>query len=95
MKARDVGSAPTLGDHVAYMIKGIKGAATYEKSEDPLWVLESNIPINAKYYLNNQLSKPLLHIFEPIMGEHNANSLCVFIDFPESTHVLTHLYSSL
>jgi DNA polymerase delta subunit 1 len=95
MKARDAGSAPTLGDRVAYVIKGIKGAAAYEKSEDPLWVLENNIPIHPKYYLDNQLSEPLLRIFEPIMGEHNANSLRVFIDFPESTHVLTHLYSSL
>ncbi|KAF8328374.1 delta DNA polymerase [Cantharellus anzutake] len=51
------------------------GAAAYEKSEDPLYVLENNIPIDTKYYLENQLSKPLLRIFEPIMGETNANSL--------------------
>ncbi|KAF8315418.1 hypothetical protein DL93DRAFT_2196769 [Clavulina sp. PMI_390] len=76
MKTRDAGSAPTLGDRVAYVIiKGIKGAAAYEKSEDPLYVLENNIPIDTKYYLENQLSKPLLRIFEPIMGDSNANSL--------------------
>ena len=51
------------------------GAAAYEKSEDPLYVLENNIPIDTKYYLENQLSKPLLRIFEPIMGESSANSL--------------------
>ncbi|KAI0044763.1 hypothetical protein FA95DRAFT_1597235 [Auriscalpium vulgare] len=75
MKQRDAGSAPALGDRVAYVIvKGIKGAAAYEKSEDPIYVLENNIPIDTKYYLENQLSKPLMRIFEPILGER-ANSL--------------------
>ncbi|KDR67983.1 hypothetical protein GALMADRAFT_257532 [Galerina marginata CBS 339.88] len=75
MKQRDAGSAPAVGDRVAYVIiKGIKGAAAYEKSEDPLYVLENNIPIDTKYYLENQLSKPLLRIFEPILGE-KSNSL--------------------
>jgi DNA polymerase delta subunit 1 len=50
------------------------GAAAYEKSEDPLYVLENNIPIDTKYYLDNQLSKPLLRIFEPILGD-KAGSL--------------------
>ncbi|KAF8845184.1 hypothetical protein BDN67DRAFT_962126 [Paxillus ammoniavirescens] len=75
MRQRDAGSAPALGDRVAYVIvKGIKGAAAYEKSEDPLYVLENNIPIDTKYYLENQLSKPLMRIFEPILGD-KANSL--------------------
>lgn len=84
MKQRDAGSAPTLGDRVAYVIiKGTKGAAAYEKSEDPLYVLENNIPIDTKYYLENQLSKPLLRIFEPIIGDSNAASLC---EYPILTH---------
>jgi len=49
-------------------------AAAYEKAEDPLWVLEKNLPIDTKYYLENQLSKPLLRIFEPILGP-KSNSL--------------------
>ena len=53
------------------------GAATYEKSEDLLYVLENNILIDMKYYLENQLSKPLMRIFEPILGE-KANSLHMF-----------------
>ncbi|KAM0683322.1 DNA-directed DNA polymerase delta [Mitosporidium daphniae] len=68
MRKRDAGSAPSLGDRVAYVItKSTKGAAAYEKSEDPLYVLEHNIPIDTKYYLENQLSKPLLRIFEPVI----------------------------
>ena len=84
MKQRDAGSAPALGDRVAYVIiKGIKGAAAYEKSEDPIYVLENNIPIDTKYYLDNQLSNPLMRIFEPILGE-KANSLRRFLSRCES-----------
>lgn len=76
MKKRDAGSAPTIGDRVAYVIiKGGVGGKNYEKSEDPIYVLENNIPIDTKYYLENQLAKPLLRIFEPIMGETKAKSL--------------------
>ncbi|GAA5907898.1 DNA-directed DNA polymerase delta POL3 [Sporobolomyces salmoneus] len=75
MKKRDAGSAPALGDRVAYVIiKSTKDARAYEKSEDPLYVLENNIPIDTKYYLDQQLSKPLMRIFEPILGE-KASSL--------------------
>ena len=68
--------------HVCYypdvIIKGTKDARAFEKSEDPLYVLENNIPIDTKYYLENQLSKPLMRIFEPILGE-KASSLCEFL----------------
>jgi len=76
MKKRDAGSAPALGDRVAYVIvKGAGGSKNYEKSEDPIFVLENNIPIDTKYYLDNQLAKPLGRIFEPILGEKKAQSL--------------------
>ncbi|KAJ5046790.1 uncharacterized protein L3040_004016 [Drepanopeziza brunnea f. sp. 'multigermtubi'] len=76
MKKRDAGSAPTLGDRVAYVIiKGAAGAKNFERSEDPIFVLENNIPVDTKYYLDNQLAKPLGRIFEPILGETKANSL--------------------
>ena len=76
MKKRDAGSAPGLGDRVAYVIiRGTSGSKNYEKSEDPIYVLEHNLPIDTKYYLDNQLSKPLTRIFEPILGERKAQSL--------------------
>ncbi|CAO1617256.1 unnamed protein product [Parajaminaea phylloscopi] len=76
MRKRDAGSAPALGDRVAYVIvKGAKGAAAYEKSEDPLYVLENSIPIDTRYYLDNQLSKPLMRIFEPILGSKSSSLL--------------------
>ena len=70
MKKRDAGSAPQMGDRVPYVIiTGAKKAATYEKAEDPIYVLENNIPIDCKWYLSNQLSKPLTRIFEPIIED--------------------------
>jgi DNA polymerase delta subunit 1 len=76
MRKRDAGSAPALGDRVAYVVvRGAANAKNYEKSEDPIYVLENNLPIDTKYYLDNQLSKPLIRIFEPIMGEKKAASL--------------------
>lgn len=51
------------------IIKGTKGSAAYEKAEDPIYVLDNSLPIDTKYYLENQLSKPLMRIFEPILGE--------------------------
>lgn len=79
MRKRDAGSAPALGDRVSYVIiKGAKGAAAYEKAEDPIYVLANNVPIDSKYYLENQLSKPLLRIFEPVMGDRAQSLLCIY-----------------
>ncbi|KAK7742178.1 DNA-directed DNA polymerase delta [Diatrype stigma] len=76
MEKRDAGSAPGLGDRVAYvMIKGASTSKGFERSEDPIYVLEHNVPIDTKYYLDNQLAKPLGRIFEPILGETKAKSL--------------------
>jgi DNA polymerase delta subunit 1 len=47
--------------------RDLKGAANFEKAEDPIYVLENNLPIDCKWYLSNQLSKPLTRIFEPII----------------------------
>jgi DNA polymerase delta subunit 1 len=69
MRKRDAGSAPNVGDRVAYVIiQAAKGAPAYEKSEDPVYVLDNNLPIDTDYYLTNQLSNPLTRIFEPIIA---------------------------
>ncbi|XP_060084003.1 DNA polymerase delta catalytic subunit-like [Ylistrum balloti] len=81
IKKRDPGSAPQLGDRVPYVIiAAAKKTAAYMKSEDPIFVLENNIPIDTQYYLENQLSKPLLRIFEPILGEKKAESVLLHGD---------------
>lgn len=83
MRQRDEASAPSVGDRVAYvMVKGVHGSKNYEKSEDPLYVLQNNVPIDYQFYLNNQIKKPLLRLFEPILtnaeivlfsGDHTRN----------------------
>ncbi|EMG45918.1 POL3 DNA polymerase delta catalytic subunit [Candida maltosa Xu316] len=75
MKKRDPGSAPTLGDRVAYVIIKTGSDKNYEKSEDPLYVLENSLPIDVKYYLEQQLTKPLERIFFPILGEEKTSEL--------------------
>ena len=76
MKERDPATAPVIGDRVAYVIvKGPKNAKGYEKSEDPIYALDNNIPIDTAHYLENFLSKPLLRIFEPIMKDAESQLL--------------------
>jgi DNA polymerase delta subunit 1 len=54
MRQRDEATAPNVGDRVAYvMIKGLKGSKGYEKAEDPLFVLQNNLPIDYKWYLDH------------------------------------------
>ena len=76
MKKRDPGNAPKLGDRVPYVITtASKGTPAYQKAEDPIYVLENNVPIDAEYYLTNMLSKPLMRLFEPILGDNQAESI--------------------
>ncbi|OEU20464.1 DNA polymerase delta catalytic subunit [Fragilariopsis cylindrus CCMP1102] len=89
MQKRDAGTAPQMGDRVPYVIiTGAKGAKTYERGEDPIYVLENSLALDCKWYLTNQLSKPLTRIFEPIIddveksllqGEHTRK---IFIPTP-------------
>lgn len=54
MRERDEASAPNVGDRVAYvMIQAAKGSKGYEKSEDPLYALQNNLPIDYQYYVEN------------------------------------------
>ncbi|XP_017656625.1 DNA polymerase delta catalytic subunit isoform X3 [Nannospalax galili] len=90
MRKRDPGSAPSLGDRVPYVIIGAaKGVAAYMKSEDPLYVLEHSLPIDTQYYLEQQLAKPLLRIFEPILGEGRAEAVLLRGDHTRCKTVLT------
>ena len=74
MKKRDAGSAPQVGDRVAYVIvQAPKGTPAFAKSEDPVYVLDNSVPIDTDYYLKNQLEGPLTRIFEPIID--NVSSL--------------------
>ena len=67
MKERDPNTAPVLGERVPYVIvKGHKGAKAFEKAEDPIYVLEHNVPIDTQWYVEHQLMNPILRLFEAI-----------------------------
>jgi DNA polymerase delta subunit 1 len=70
MKKRDSGSAPGIGDRIQYVIiQAGKGAKGYQKSEDPLFVLENNIPLDTEYYLGGLKrthKKPLIPSSSPL-----------------------------
>ncbi|XP_031473442.1 DNA polymerase delta catalytic subunit isoform X2 [Nymphaea colorata] len=95
MRKRDAATAPNVGDRVPYVIiKAAKGAKAYEKSEDPIFVLENNIPIDHQYYLENQISKPLLRIFEPILKNaeeellHGSHTRAISISTPSNSGIM-------
>jgi len=70
MRKRDPGTAPVLGDRIPYVItRGAKNAKAYEKAEDPLYVLEHDIAIDADYYIEHQLRQPLTRLFENILPD--------------------------
>ncbi|KAG4389769.1 hypothetical protein GLYMA_06G155300v4 [Glycine max] len=95
MRKRDAATAPNVGDRVPYVIiKAAKGAKAYERSEDPIYVLENNIPIDPHYYLENQISKPILRIFEPILKNaskellHGSHTRSISISTPSNSGIL-------
>lgn len=95
MKKRDPGNAPKLGDRVPYVVTAAaKNTPAYAKAEDPIYVLENCIPIDYKYYLENQLAKPLLRIFEPILGD-NAESILLRGDHTRTKSVVTSKVGAL
>jgi DNA polymerase delta subunit 1 len=72
-KLRRRGMQYGIGDRITYvMVKRDRKRLAYEKSEDPLYVLENSLPIDKEYYIE-QLSKPVHRLFEPIMD--NVSSL--------------------
>merc|ERR1712072_1204343 len=73
MRKRDPSTAPGSGDRVPYVITAAaKNVPAYARAEDPLYVLENNLSIDAQYYIEHQLQQPLMRIFGPILP--NAES---------------------
>lgn len=57
-----------VGDCIVYVIiKVVKNVKVYEKLEDLIFVLDNNLFIDMKYYLDYYLIKFLLRIFEFIL----------------------------
>eukprot|EP00918_Siedleckia_nematoides_P028081 GHVU01060413.1.p1 GENE.GHVU01060413.1~~GHVU01060413.1.p1 ORF type:complete len:414 (-),score=85.75 GHVU01060413.1:592-1833(-) len=67
LRQRDPATAPHIGERVSYVIvKGTKGERQFERAEDPLYVLEHNLPIDTNHYLES-MKNPVIRIFEGVM----------------------------
>jgi DNA polymerase delta subunit 1 len=57
------------GDRVKYVIVcGAKGAKIADCAEDPMYALQHRLNIDYEYYIWNQMMKPLLRVFTPILS---------------------------
>lgn len=73
MYLRDPGSAPVSGERVPYMFVEKKGnVLQHEKAEHPDYVTKYNLKPDPKYYLDNQLRKPIRQLFELLMPDPDS-----------------------
>ena len=60
--------APKPGDRIEYLIRpGFKGEKTYQRAVTPEDIQEGRASADTRWYLSNQLQKPLQRIFEMVM----------------------------
>lgn len=65
--------APKTGDRIDFLIRpGFKGEKTCMRSVSPEDVREGRALVDTRWYLTNQLQKPLQRIFEMIMDNSEA-----------------------
>ncbi|MHA1581669.1 MAG: DNA polymerase domain-containing protein [Candidatus Baldrarchaeia archaeon] len=62
---RSPGSAPTIGERIPFVIVKGKGLIA-ERAEDPKYVQENNLEIDANYYIEKQLLPPIERILKPL-----------------------------
>lgn len=73
---RDAASAPAVGDRVSYVItqglrkerksggRGWGAISISERAEDPLFVMNNDVPLDALWYIENQLMGPCIRLFQ-------------------------------
>ncbi len=68
MKRRKPGSEPQSGDRVPYLLTKTDNpkAKAFEKSEDPKYVEENNVPIDYHYYFENKFLNPVCDLLDPL-----------------------------
>src|SRR6056300_762787 len=68
MRMRKPGSEPQSGDRVPYLLTntGDPKAKAFEKSEDPKYVEENNVPVDYKYYFINKFLNPVCDLLDPL-----------------------------
>ena len=68
MRERKPGSEPQSGDRVPYVLIKTDNskAKAFEKSEDPVYVKENDIPLDYHYYFQNKFLNPVCDLLEPL-----------------------------
>jgi DNA polymerase elongation subunit (family B) len=68
MRERKPGSEPQSGDRVPYLLTKTDDpkARAFEKSEDPKYVEEHNIPVDYQYYFENKFLNPVCDLLDPL-----------------------------
>jgi DNA polymerase delta subunit 1 len=81
---------------VSYVvIKGLEASKGYEKYEDPLDVLQNNLPIDYEWYVTNEIKNHIIRIFKPILGEKTEQILFNEILIQHSAQEeKNHIYSA-
>ena len=71
MKARNPGSEPQIGDRVPYILietMNLK-AKTFEKAEDPKFIVENNLKVDRLYYVEHQIVKPICSLLDLVVDK--------------------------
>jgi DNA polymerase delta subunit 1 len=68
MRDRKPGSEPQSGDRVPYLLTktGDPKARAFEKSEDPKYVEEHDVPVDYHYYFVNKFLNPVCDLLDPL-----------------------------
>tara|TARA_B110000858_G_scaffold57058_1_gene66488 strand:- start:2904 stop:5525 length:2622 start_codon:yes stop_codon:yes gene_type:complete len=71
MRDRKPGSEPQSGDRVPFLLTKTDDhkAKGFEKSEDPNYVEENNIPVDYHYYFVNKFLNPVCDLLEPLFDD--------------------------
>ena len=71
MRERQPGSEPQSGDRVPYILVKTDDpkAKAFEKSEDPKYVKDNDIPIDYEYYFMNKFINPVCDLLEPLFED--------------------------
>mgnify|MGYP001563819686 FL=1 len=71
MRERQPGSEPQSGDRVPYVLIKTDDpkAKAFEKSEDPKYAKENDIPIDYEYYFMNKFINPVCDLIEPLFED--------------------------
>ena len=71
MRERQPGSEPQSGDRVPYILVKTQDpkAKAFEKSEDPKYAKDNNVPVDYEYYFMNKFINPVCDLLEPLFED--------------------------